>query len=292
MSRILITGAAGFIGTHLVRALRARHEVLGLVRTAPTGEAAEGVRWIVHDLTQPLDCSRLPENIDAVIHLAQSRFYKQFPDRADDIFEVNTHSTFRLLEYARQADAGSFIFASSGGIYGCRYEKFVETDPVSPLGFYFTSKYSAELLVANYRQYFRTVVLRPFFVYGPGQKGMLMPTLLGRVARGETVVVEGDPGLRVNPLHVADAVRVFEPALSLGTSGLFNIAGDESVTITDLVALMGEILGKKPSVVHTEADPDGDLIGDNTRMKEVLGVRPETSLREGLRQMATAQAAR
>jgi nucleoside-diphosphate-sugar epimerase len=68
----------------------------------------------------------------------------------------------------------------------------------------------------------------------------------------------------------------------LPTSDIFNVAGDENVTITDLVNLIEKVSGKKAIVKHTDSDPQGDLIGDNTRMKKVLGVYPRTSLLEGL----------
>jgi UDP-glucose 4-epimerase len=283
--RILVTGANGFIGGHLLRELAPRHELFALARGGPRNEAPDGVHWIEHDLTQPLEDAGLPSEIDAVIHLAQSRHYKEFPDRADDIFAVNVQGTFRVLEYARTAGAASFVFASTGGVYGHSYEKFVETDPVSPLDFYLTSKYAAELLIANYKRFFRTIVLRLFFVYGPTQEGMLIPNLLGKVRAGATITVEGPLGLRINPIYVGDAVRVFEPALALESSELFNVAGDESVHLSELVGVMGQVTGASVSIEHTASSSHGDLVGDNRRMKEVLGVTPSTSLADGLRSM-------
>lgn len=285
MAKILITGANGFIGSHLVGSLKRRHEIFGLVRKISNESASSNIHWIEQDLTKHLEYSALPKHVDAIIHLAQSKLYKLFPEGAGDIFDINIQSTFRLLEFARHAGVECFIFASSGGMYGYSYEKFVETDPVNPLNFYFSSKYTAELLIANYRQFFPTIVFRFFFVYGPGQKGMLIPTLLNKVINGETIMVEGNPGLRINPIYVEDAIRVFEPALHLRTSELFNVAGDENVTITDLVNLMEKVSGQKAMMKHTDNDPQGDLIGDNARMKEVLGVYPKTSLLEGLSQM-------
>jgi nucleoside-diphosphate-sugar epimerase len=233
----------------------------------------------------PLDYSRMPGQVDAVIHLAQSKFYREFPTKAEDIFAINIHSTFALLEYARKVGANCFIFASTGGVYGYSYENFAETDPVSPLNFYLSSKYSAELLIANYQQFFRTVVYRFFFVYGPGQKGMLIPSLLDRMQKGETILIEGNPGIRINPIYVADAVRVFEPAFELKYSSLFNVAGDEIVTITDVVSLLEKVVGKQASVEYVDRRVNGDLIGDNRRMKEVLGILPRVSLFEGSHSM-------
>ncbi len=278
--RVLVTGANGFIGRRFVETHAADHELFALARAA--GPDVPGVEWIAHDLVEPLTAAALPDRVDAVVHFAQSRRYREFPEGARDVFDVNTRSTLELLEYARAAGAHSFVFPSTGGVYGYSYEHFAETDPVSPLNFYFSSKYCAELLIANYQRFFKTLVLRLFFVYGPGQDRMLIPTLIERVVTGEVVTIEGNPGLRINPIYVDDAVRVFTSALELAGSGLFNVAGDETVTITELVELIGAVADRKPSVQHTHAPSGGDLLGDNGQMHDVLGVVPEVPLREGL----------
>jgi UDP-glucose 4-epimerase len=287
---ILVTGASGFIGSHLLPELARRHEVVAVTR-GPEPAAAPGIRGLRADLTT-LDVATLPARVEAVVHLAQSRRYRDFPGASGDIFGVNVESTFRLLEYARGAGARSFVLASTGGIYDYSYDRLVETAPVNPINFYLSSKYSAELLTANYRDFFRTVVLRFFFVYGPGQGPMLIPTLLRKVVAGETIAIERRPGLRINPIHVSDAVRVFEPALALDRSDVFNVAGDESLALEELVALIADVAGREPVVENAGGGLSGDLIGDNTRMKETLGVAPRVTLREGLETLLAATAAR
>jgi UDP-glucose 4-epimerase len=281
--RVLVTGAGGFIGSRLVRAVEPSHEVFALVRrTSALADHGARVEWIEHDLLMPPAAGMLPGEIDAVIHLAQSDRYRDFPGGAPDVFAVNVRATFELLEYALAAGASRFVFASTGGVYGYNYDRVLETHPVSPLNFYLSSKYAAELMIANYRALLDTVVVRPFFVYGPGQSRMLVPTLVEKVTTGTPVQIDGNPGLTINPIYVDDAVAAIAGALSSRGSGLFNLAGDESVTITALVDLIGELSGVEPIVEHRDNDPGGDLLGDNRRMKEVLGVTPQTSLRNGL----------
>jgi UDP-glucose 4-epimerase len=279
--KILVTGSAGFVGSHLLGQLEAEHELFPVVRQAPD----DSREWIVQDLTQPLDRSRLPARIDAVIHLAQSPRYREFPDGAEDVYAVNVHSTFELLEYARAAGAQSFVLASSGGVYGYSNETLAETSPTTPVNFYLTSKHVAESLTANYQAFFCTVVLRFFFVYGPGQERMLVPTLIDKVRKGDQISIAGRPGQRINPIHVSDALQVFSPVLALGRSDVFNVAGEEVVSIRDLVGVIEEATGERAHVRHVDPEHDGDMVADNSRMKEVLGARPSVSLLDGIRSM-------
>ena len=283
--KIVLTGATGFVGRALLPRLAANHEVISLARQPRPGEVPADVEWIELDLGRPLDSSALPARTDAVIHLAQSKRYRDFPEGAQDVFAVNVSSTFALLEYARSAGASKFVFASTGGVYGSSDRPLSETDRLNPLNFYISSKYSAESFVASYRPLFQTIVFRFFFVYGPGQQAMMVPSLLQRVLDGELITIQGDPGIRTNPIYVEDAAAVFEPALALDASDLFNIAGDEVVTIRGLVERMEQASGRTTTIASAPGDLGGDLVGDNTRMKEVLGVTPATRLLDGLRSM-------
>jgi len=282
MKRILISGATGFLGRRLLARLRGRYELFALARTVPQNTQGDGVEWIEQDLIDPLALSGLPKQIDTVIHLAQSKHYREFPERADDIFGVNVQGTFNLLEYARRSGAERFVLASSGGVYGASYEHLTESAPINPLDFYLSSKYTAELLVGNYERCFRTVVFRFFFIYGPDQTGMLVPTLMRRIQQGEPITIDGNPGLRLNPIFVEDAVSVFEPALSLETSDIFNVAGDEVVTLTDLVHSCADALGTRADIRYDASGRHGDMIAATEKMKQVLGISPATDLRTGL----------
>jgi len=278
--RVLITGAAGFIGSHLVDRLRMQHEVFALAGNS-NHKSPSNVQWIEADLSRRLDHSDLPPRVDAIIHLAQSKYYREFPQQADDIFAVNVAGSFNLLEYARQAGAAKFIFASTGGVYGYSYEKFVETDPVNPLNFYLTSKHIAELLVGNYQQFFDTTVLRLFFVYGAGQKPtMLIPRLVRSVVAGDLVTLQGSDGLHINPVHVTDAVTAFERALELSGHHLINVGGPQVLTLREIANIIGERVGCEPVFTFEDKEPS-HLVGDITKMSALLGP-PRIPLREGV----------
>lgn len=287
MASILVTGANGFLGAGLVPALvAAGHQVHAVVRSPE--HAPAGCRTIITDLARADFPLRLPSRIDAVIHLAQSRHYRDFPAQAADILAVNVQATAMLADYAHRAGATRFIFASSGGVYGSSDARLAETAPVVPLNYYLSSKYAAELLVANYRSLLHTMVLRPFFLYGPGQQGMLVANLLAKVRAGAEVTVEGDPGLAINPLFIEDAVEAVVRCLGFSGSAVINLCGDEVVTMTGLVQMLAGLNAVEPRIRHTPKLPAGDLVGDNSAMKSLLGMAALVTLRSGLRRMIDA----
>ena len=279
---VLITGATGFIGRHLIEELTPRHCVYALARRGAQRPGPAGVQWIEHDLSDDLP-DTLPSAVDAVIHLAQSQAYRDFPEGAPDVFAVNVASTFALLDYAQRASARSFVLASTGGIYDYGPTPIDEDAALAPSSHYFRSKYAAELLMESYADLMATIALRFCFVYGPGQRGMLIPRLVERICAGDTVTIEGNPGLAINPIHVDDAVRVFEPALSRETSGVFNVAGDEVVTVGALVRTLAKLCGAEARVAHVATARRGDLVAANGKMKDELGVEPRIALDDGLR---------
>jgi nucleoside-diphosphate-sugar epimerase len=282
---VLLTGATGFIGRHLLARLAAEHEVVAIARGAPPEALAGLATWVLQDLAAPLDRAALPARVDTIVHLAQSARYRDFPDGAADVFAINVATPAALLDYARAAGAQRFVLCSTGGVYGLNDERVRESHSVSPLNFYLASKYAAEVLLVPYREILHTVVLRPFFVYGPGQRSMLVASLAERVQRGEAVTVDGDPGLRINPIHVEDAARAMAAAVALDGSDVINVAGDEAVTISDLVRRLAVVAGVEAEIVHRGEGPEGDLLGDNARMRNVLGIQLRHSLTDGLREV-------
>jgi UDP-glucose 4-epimerase len=294
--RILLTGATGFIGSRLLPALSAEHDVVCLTRREPASELAAAAEWIEQDLSRSLDNAGLPGRVDVVVHLAQSPRFRDFPAGARDIFAVNVAATFSLLEYARDAGAELFVLASTGGVYGTSV-RARESDPVQPaasdsrLGLYLASKQAAEALLGSYSGLLRAVIVRPFFVYGAGQPPTLMRVLADRVVRDQEVTIQGKPGMRINPIYVGDAVRALAAAIESPGAGVFNVAGYEIVSITDVVELIAELSGAEPRI-RWEGEQPGDLVADITRMRVELGVEPETPLRKGLRSLIESLAGR
>ena len=280
--RILVTGATGSIGARLLRRLTPDNEVLAVARQP--GPELEGVEWIRLDLSQPLDPATFPENIDAIAHLAQSERYRDFPDGAMDLFAVNVQSTAALLDYARSAGAGAFVLASTGGCYAPSPDPVDEHAALAMAGPYFRSKRMAELLVENYADELGGAILRFFFAYGPGGK-LLVSRLANRILAGEEIVIEGDPGMAMNPIHVDDAAAAVEAAVGLSEQATVNVAGEEVLRVRELVERLAQAIGREARIRAGDGNP-GDLVADTSRMRSLLGVRPEVDLDRGLRAVA------
>jgi UDP-glucose 4-epimerase len=286
--RVLVTGAAGFTGRALVHDLAARGDVVyGLHRPdGPILPALETVTPLAQDLAAPL-ASGFPNEIDAVVHLAQSRRFRDFPEGADDVFEVNANATVRLLAWARKAGAKSFIYASSGAVYAPGSEPAREDQATSLGNFYAASKRCGELVCEQFRDELTAHVLRFFFIYGPGQQDMFLPGVLGRVADDREVDLAGPDGIRVNPVYVDDAVGAIRGLLDRSESLTVNVAGPDVISLREAADLAGRLLGRRPRYAVGEARPD--LIASIDVLREA-GLGPRVSFEEGLRRTVAAMA--
>jgi UDP-glucose 4-epimerase len=282
--KIVVTGATGVTGSALLPVLARDHEVFALHRPGAEVESSGGVTWIEQDLSRPLE-GDLPAEIDAVIHLAQSRRYREFPEGAVDMVEVNAASAVRLLQYCCEAGGTCFVYASSGAIYPPGPRPVRENDTPKPGNFYAMSKLIGEQLVDQFRNVLTVAILRFFFIYGPGQTNMLVPGLAAKVQASEPIPVAGAQGIRINPIYVDDAAAAVAEALKLEQSGLFNVAGPEIVSIQDIATIVGQEVGIEPTFTHGPAQ--SDLIADIQRMRERLA-EPAVGIQEGLRRFLAA----
>lgn len=284
MKKIILTGATGLIGSHLIPALCETCEVHALSRKRQDNAIHNAV-WHVADLEKEIDYASLPQGADAMIYLAQSEHFRDFPDRALDIFQVNTMQVLRALDFARTSGVKTFIYASSGGVYGFPEKKVSEAVTIPAgggLGFYLSTKLCTEILVENYAPFMNLVMLRFFFVYGEGQKrSMLIPRLVDNVAANRTITLQGQDGIRINPVHVSDAVRAIRAAIDLEGCHRINVAGPDTLSLREISEIIGSKLGKKPVFEINSAASTGNLIGDIESMKKLL-VAPEAHFAQGI----------
>jgi UDP-glucose 4-epimerase len=284
---ILVTGANGLLGRATLARFGPVSCVYALTRTVPPTPLPANATHILHDLRQR-DDPPLPEAPDTIIHLAQSSRFRDFPDGAAEVFEVNTGSTQRLLDWAHRIGVRRFIYASTGGLYGHGEHAFQEDEPIDGVAVrrhYFASKRCGELLVQSYAASMIVVVLRFFFAYGPGQaKTMLMASLIDRVIDQQAIVLQGSDGFRFNPICASDAAAAIGAAASLESSETINVAGTEIVSLREVATTIGDLLGHNPRFELRPDESDKDLIGCTGKMKRLLG-EPKVPIRLGLQRM-------
>jgi nucleoside-diphosphate-sugar epimerase len=251
--KLLVTGATGFLGWHLLPALAAEHELYALTRSK-TRTAAPQVSWISADLSRPDDPWELPSHVDAVIYLAQSRRHREFPEGARDVMAVNVESFWRLVEYARQAGAQHFVFTSTGSVYEGSEQPLDEQAPLRPATFYATSKRIAEMTLEAYGAVLPATILRLFTLYGPGQREMLIPGLIDRIRSGRAVTLQGPDGLRTSPL----------------------------LSIRELADAIAAVCGQPARYEQRAEQHAPGWIADSRRFTGATGWRPQYPLHEGL----------
>jgi nucleoside-diphosphate-sugar epimerase len=229
---------------------------------------------------------QLPKKTDALITLAQSSNFRKFPQKAREVFEVNVTSNLKLLDWAVKTKVQKVIHASSGGVYGGKLDfSFQETDNpemLSPLGFYLCSKMCSELVFQNYAQFFKTlIILRPFFIYGPGQKEeMFIARIINSIRNQYPVALQGENGLKVNPVYVEDAVQAFRASLSLKGCEIINIAGPEILTLREISDIIGQLVNTSPIFNHNPGIPT-DYLADISTAKEKIDFNP-ISFKDGI----------
>jgi len=278
--RVIVTGATGFVGQHLVPALADDHEVICVVRHAEAARSLGPAGVIEADLRRSTFRRRLPAQADSIIHLAQA--YLPFPERAAEIFQVNAGSTQRLAEYARRAQVRRFILASSGSVYRPSRRPLRESAPTMPAFYHPATKLMSEMVLRFYQPYFSIAVLRLFAPYGPGQINRLIPRMIAAVQSGGLVALSRGGEPRINPIYIDDLVNVIRQSLDNAGSYTVNVAGARVVGMRQLAGMIGREVGRRPKFIHSDAEMAGDLIADTHFMHELFKMDSPVALEEGL----------
>ena len=300
MSRVLVTGAAGFIGSHLVdRLLAEGREVLGV--DAFTGyysrrakernlEDALGYsrfRLIEGDLLD-LDLDALLEGVECVAHLAgEPGVRRSWGSNFPRYVARNVLTTERLLEAVGKKEGVRFVYASSSSVYGSDPGRPVGEDhPRSPASPYALSKLAAEELVGLYARE-RGVpgtVLRYFTVYGPRQRPeMALSRFLSAAFGGRPVDVFGDGEQRRDMTYVSDAVEATVAALG-APAGVYNVGGGNRASVREMIEAVRKATGADFEVRHGP-EARGDVRStwaDSSRAEDLLGYRPRVDLERGV----------
>jgi UDP-glucose 4-epimerase len=279
--RILITGGTGFVGSALgPRLAAAGHELFCVCRTGSSASFGETVIW---DAERPLGTSKFPAAIEAVIHLAQSRSYRNFPADSGEMFDVNVGMTMSMLQWAARSKVKQFCLVSSGAVYEPFSGVLQEDAAVGPHGFLGASKLASEIIARPFSGLFKLSILRLFFPYGPGQRDRLIPDLIRRIRCGEAIQVTANAeGMRLVPTFVEDIADVFVSSVESSWTGTVNVAMPEALSIRRIAELIGRQLGIEPKLEIMERTPI-DIVPDLDRLAGRFDLRRFTRFEEGLR---------
>lgn len=294
MKKCLITGASGLIGGHFVNLIKDEWAVTAVSRKEGQGPFTGNILHVKEDIACASFVKALPKKIDAVVSLAQSRHFRDFPDSATDIFAVNTASVAYLLDYAIKAGAKTFILASTGGVTKHRPQESNDTSrKPNSLDHYLNTKLCAEMIASAYNALMNVIIMRFHFVYGPQpDEEKLIPRLVKMISNGDRVtIIGGAEGAKINPIYVSDAAMSIKMALDLEASHTIDIGGPDILTIRQICGKIGEAVQRQPLFDVSDKAESEDLTCDIGQMSELLAP-PLVHFNDGLAKIISPLKAR
>jgi len=303
MARILVTGGAGFIGSHVVEALAGRGDepvVLDDLSTGRRGNLTDAVTLIEGSITDPETVGRAMEGCDGVIHLAAIASVQKCNEDWAASHAVNITGTIHVFEAARARGGIPVVYASSAAIYGDNPNvPLKELEGGAPLTAYGVDKYACELHagVAGRIHGVPSYGFRFFNVFGPRQEPSspysgVISIFASRLSRGDGVMIHGDGQQVRDFVYVADVVRHVLTGLDKAdpSAPVANVCTGAETSVVDLAEILRAMTGSNGEIGFGPARA-GDIrrsVGDPGLATESLGIRAETGLRDGLRALLEA----
>ena len=291
--RAIVTGGAGFIGSHVVDALLARGDEVHVVDDLSKGtreNVAAAATLHVHDIREPLDVIVRETGAHSIVHLAAQADVRVSVSEPGRDASVNVVGTVNVLEAARPVGA-RVVFASTGGaIYGECERPAREDDPCLPLSPYGAAKLGGEGYLGAFARLYGTphVALRFGNVYGPRQdphgEAGVVAIFLGRLLEGVQCRIFGDGSQCRDYVYVGDVTRATLAALDADVGGVFNIGTGTATSVLDLYDVCRRVSGSDAEPVH-EAERAGEIqrsVLDGELAAAVIGFRSEASLEAGV----------
>lgn len=301
--RILLSGAAGFIGSNLCRSLlqSGKYSVIGLdnfdsfyskeqkeKNIMPFAVNAD-YQFVEGDICNMADLTAL-DGIDVIIHLAAKAGVRPSIQNPILYQDVNVGGTQNLLEFARERGIKQFVFASSSSVYGINEQvPWHEDEKLMPISPYASTKLSCEMLGHVYSHLYgiRFLALRFFTVYGPAQRpDLAIHKFFKSILNGEPIPVFGDGSTSRDYTFVDDTIKGIEAAISYDQSAfeIINIGNHHTVTLSELISAIEKICGK-PAIINRQPEQPGDVpqtYADIGKAQKLLDYHPSTKLETGL----------
>jgi len=300
MASYLITGGAGFIGSHIVRELLRRRQTIRVLDNFSTGteenlhDCLSRIELIRGDVRDRRVVRQAVRGIDYILHQAALASVPRSIDHPVETNQVNVGGTLSLLQAAREAGTRRFVLASSSSVYGpsprLPKRENARPNPISP---YAISKFTGEQYCRVFFQLYGlpTVCLRYFNVFGPRQNpasqyAAVIPKFILALLQGTRPVIHGDGRQSRDFSYVSNVVQANILACRVEQAGgqVINVACGRRYTINDLAARLSRLAGLRSAPVHTAPRP-GDVrhsLADITKARQLLGYRPTVSFEEGL----------
>jgi UDP-glucose 4-epimerase len=301
MARYLVTGGAGFIGSHLCDALVARGDGVRVLDDLSTGHRSnlpEGVDFIEGDIADPNAARRAMDGVDGCFHLAAIASVERGVLDWTGTHRVNLTGTITLMDAIRQQGSRiPVVYASSAAVYGdCRTIPIHEDCERRPLSAYGADKLGCELhaRVASHVHGIPTVGLRFFNVYGPRQDPRspysgVISIFCERIGRGAPIAIYGDGQQTRDFVHVSDVVAALLAGMALrpADAPVFNVCTGQATSVLDLAHLIASLVGNRLDhrFEPARAGEIRDSLGDPTRLRASLHAADPVKLRVGLGQV-------
>jgi UDP-glucose 4-epimerase len=294
--KALVTGGAGFIGSHLVDKLISRGNEVFIIDNLSTGSVNN-----IHPLATlyKIDiCDKAVKEIflkikpDVVFHLAAQADVTQSVLYPGYDANVNIIGTINILEACREAKVKKLIFASTSAVYGeVQNELITEQNMVSPISYYGLSKLTAESYIRQYYKLYQLpyTIFRYANVYGPRQiskgEGGVVAIFIEKLKGEEPLNVYGDGEQTRDFIYVSDIVDANVLAIEKGNQETIQLSTGQKTSVNQLIQLLKEIHGSSMNIIYKEAKP-GDIKHsclDNSKAKQVLNWSPSNQINEGLK---------
>ena len=229
----------------------------------------------------------IPKSTKTVIITSQSSDYRN-PIFSSDLLYVNTILPLQIIKEAYEKGVEKIVYCSTGSVYKPKSNPHKEIDKINikNISPYIASKYATEILIKSWESHFESIsILRPFFMYGSSQnKQMLFSKMHDSILKNKEIMLANNIGLRFNPIHVFDASMFISSLMNTSKKfQIFNVAGNQNVTLREVVIEMGKILKRKPKIKKIEKKED-IVLGSIEKMKSI-NFKHEISIKSGLNEM-------